>query len=156
MPIAPAGVPPDAAPSPITLFRPAQQSVPLVFASAHSGRDYPADFIAAGLTEQQGVNMNELYQIDVMSADNTARLRKEEILMALASIYAQQLQEIYQMQIARIPTQFNDASAVEGGARMNRYTLTVAVNALYTKEKAAAYYDTFQSPDIRVDTDTEA
>ena len=59
MPIAPAGVPPDAAPSPITLFRPAQQSVPLVFASAHSGRDYPADFIAAARLDALALRRSE-------------------------------------------------------------------------------------------------
>ena len=47
MPITPAPVTADGAFSPFTLSRPAQQSVPLVFASAHSGRDYPADFVAA-------------------------------------------------------------------------------------------------------------
>ena len=47
MPIAPAAVTANTPPPPIMLLRPAQQTVPLVFASAHSGRDYPADFLAA-------------------------------------------------------------------------------------------------------------
>ncbi len=38
---------PEAAPLPILLARPERQSVPLVFVSAHSGRDYPAEFVAA-------------------------------------------------------------------------------------------------------------
>lgn len=35
-----------AASAPYTLYRPARQTVPLVFASPHSGQDYPADFVA--------------------------------------------------------------------------------------------------------------
>jgi N-formylglutamate deformylase len=46
LPIAPASTL-DATSPPITLFQPEQQTVPLVFVSAHSGRDYPAEFVAA-------------------------------------------------------------------------------------------------------------
>ena len=46
LPIAPASAL-DAASPPITLFHPERQTVPLVFVSAHSGRDYPAEFVAA-------------------------------------------------------------------------------------------------------------
>jgi N-formylglutamate deformylase len=37
---------PEPTSSPIQLFQPVQQTVPLVFASPHSGRDYPAQFVA--------------------------------------------------------------------------------------------------------------
>jgi N-formylglutamate deformylase len=37
---------PEPTSSPIQLFQPGQQTVPLVFASPHSGRDYPAQFVA--------------------------------------------------------------------------------------------------------------
>lgn len=39
--------PPDAGSRAFDLLRPAQHSVPLVFVSAHSGRDYSTDFLAA-------------------------------------------------------------------------------------------------------------
>lgn len=112
--------------------------------------------VQAGMLETQQVQVNELYQIDIMSADTSARRRKEEIVMALASVYAQQLQEKYQMSLARIPSSFVDVSDVEGAARMNRYSMTVAVNALYTKAKAAEYYDNIPSPEVWVDKKPEA
>lgn len=109
-----------------------------------------------GLTEIQEVAMNELYQIDIMSADLTARARKEELILAMTSIFAQQQCEKYQMNIASIPQNFMDASDVEGSARLTRYTMTIAVNALYKKIKAAPYYDQYPSPEIWVDTKPEA
>ena len=56
------------APPPVTLFRPAQQSVPLVFASAHSGRDYPADFIAAARLDALTLRRSEDGFVDELFA----------------------------------------------------------------------------------------
>lgn len=59
MPVAPTALTPDLPSSPITLFRPARQSVPLVFASAHSGRDYPADFVASARLDPLALRRSE-------------------------------------------------------------------------------------------------
>ena len=59
MPVAPAAVSPDAAPPPILLLRPLRQSVPLVFASAQSGRDYPAEFVAAARLDALALRRSE-------------------------------------------------------------------------------------------------
>ncbi len=58
---------PLAAP-PLRLVRPAQQSVPLVFASAHSGRDYPADFIAAARLDALALRRSEDGFVDELFA----------------------------------------------------------------------------------------
>lgn len=59
LPIAPAADTADAIPPPFMLFRPAQQTVPLVFASAHSGRDYPAAFLAAARLDALALRRSE-------------------------------------------------------------------------------------------------
>jgi N-formylglutamate deformylase len=43
----PSPIPSSLAPPGVVVRRPEQQTLPLVFASPHSGRDYPADFLAA-------------------------------------------------------------------------------------------------------------
>jgi hypothetical protein len=94
-----------------------------------------------GINETQSVSMLEMIQIDVMSVDSSARLNKEQVIMALHSDYAQKAMELNLIQIARIPGQFNDVSGVEGTAMLNRYTMMINVLAVYTKTKAVDYYD---------------
>ena len=96
-----------------------------------------------GLDEVQDVSVLQMIQIDVMSANSEARTRCMEVVMALASTYAKQQMDKYQISIASHPGAFVDASEVEGTARMNRYTTTVMVNALYKKTKAIDFYGTF-------------
>jgi len=43
----------------LTVLAPGQRTVPLVFASPHSGRDYPADFVAASKLDPQGLRRSE-------------------------------------------------------------------------------------------------
>jgi len=45
--------------APLALLRPARQSVPLVFASPHSGRDYSAEFLAAARLDASGLRRSE-------------------------------------------------------------------------------------------------
>jgi len=57
----------------------------------------------------------------IMSQNNDARARRQEILFALNSTRAEQLQEKYGFKIANLPTTFNDTSYVEGASRLTRY-----------------------------------
>ena len=98
-----------------------------------------------GMNQIQQVVMHYLIQIDVMSYDAAARTRKEEIILALRSPYAEQAQGLNNMQIARIPESFVNASTLEATAMLNRFTMTVPVTALVTKTKVIEYYDTFQA-----------
>ena len=86
-------------------------------------------------------------QIDVMSFDNSSRDRKEEIAMALGSIYAQQVQERYQCQVARLPGPFLDTSFIEGSGILKRFTSNISVTALFSKEKVVEYFDQFSKPE---------
>lgn len=97
------------------------------------------------INEIQQAAMHHVIQIDLMSFDSSARTRKEEIIMALRSIYSQQQQELNTIQIARIPGEFINASSLEDTKILNRFTMTITVKSLYTKTKAAPYYDSFQN-----------
>lgn len=94
-----------------------------------------------GINETQNVSMLEMVQIDLMSIDLSARLNKEQVILALHSDYAQKVMELNRMQIARIPGQFNDVSSVEGHAILTRFVMTINVLSVYTKTKAVDYYD---------------
>lgn len=101
-----------------------------------------------GLNEVQEGVAAETHQIDVFSRDNSALLRRFEVLLALRSYYSQQLQEKNNFQIARIPGNFVNTSDAEGGSNLNRFTLTISCQVWYRKTKVLAspsgdYYDDF-------------
>lgn len=98
--------------------------------------------------EHQEVAMRHVIQTDILSFNGEARTRKEEVLMALRSMYSQQQQEKYLISIARIPSDFVDASTLEETKLLNRFTITVPVAALHTKVKAAPYYDKFKTVEV--------
>ena len=103
----------------------------------------------AGMNEIQQVTMLYHIQIDMMSFGPDARTRKEEIFQALRSLAAQTAMETWNMQIARMPGVFVDASSLEATKMLNRYTITIAVTALLTKTKAVQeYYDQFPTPEV--------
>jgi hypothetical protein len=85
---------------------------------------------------QQSAVMHDV-RIEMMSYDNEARVRKEEPGLALASIFSQQLQEQYRVQIGRAQKPVN-ASDTEVTGRLFKYVTHVNVTALHQKVKAAA------------------
>ena len=96
------------------------------------------------VVETQQVVMLYHIQIDIMSFDASARTRKEEIYQALRSLFAQSQMEINNVQVARMPAAFVDASSLEATKMLNRYTMTIAVTALLTKEISGVdNYDQF-------------
>lgn len=97
-------------------------------------------------TEQSDVNMQEHYTVRLFSRSTLALQRKEEVLMALASIYSQQQQESNSFRI--FPTMnIQDVSEVEASARLYRFDIDVVVMAWYSKSKIQEYYN---SLDVQV------
>jgi hypothetical protein len=99
-----------------------------------------------GMTEIQSITILYTIQIDVMAfsdddGTNQARSRKEEVAMAVNSVYSQQNQEENQMQISRQPGPFRDTSFLESTEFLQRYTTDVRVTAATTKTKPADYYN---------------
>jgi N-formylglutamate deformylase len=60
--------PPTTLPEPFTLALPDPQTVPVVFASPHSGRDYPADFVADARLDQLSLRRSEDGFVDELFA----------------------------------------------------------------------------------------
>jgi len=99
---------------------------------------------------QQATMLHEI-RIEICSFGPSARTRKEEVAMALGSIFAQQTMEKYQCQVARMPGPAVNASDTEATARLLRFTTTVNVTALHTKVKGVDYYDKFNVRGIYTD-----
>jgi N-formylglutamate amidohydrolase len=53
---------------PIVLLRPARQTIPVIFASPHSGRTYPDDFLAAARLDPLGLRRSEDSFVDELFA----------------------------------------------------------------------------------------
>lgn len=97
------------------------------------------------LNEVQLLAQQEVVQVDMWSYDNSARLRRIDIIFALTGTAAQQLAEINAFQIGRIPASFVDVSEVEGAKRLNRYALTFNVLRGYKKTTEAQSFDNFDN-----------
>lgn len=97
--------------------------------------------------EQETVKMlaREEYAINILSKDSSARMRKEEVLMALNSTYSEQQQELYEFKIAQIPSGFTNVSELEGAGMLNRFVINIAVLAWYSKTKEIPYFDQFSN-----------
>ncbi len=100
-------------------------------------------FIGEDETEVQDVNMLEHITVGVFSRNRTATQRKEEVLMAILSSYAQGLQEKYAFKIARAGS-IEDLSALEGTAMLKRYDIDLTVFAWYTKTISPDYFSSYR------------
>jgi hypothetical protein len=92
--------------------------------------------------------------IDIISRGPAARDRKEEVLLALNSIYAQQQQAANSLFFARLPaigTGFINLSEVDGAAIPYRYRITVNMQYTFTKVKAAPFYSQFDPVEVAAD-----
>jgi len=58
---------PEASP-PVVVLRPTEQTVPLVFASPHSGRNYPPEFVASARLDMHGLRRSEDSFVDELFA----------------------------------------------------------------------------------------
>lgn len=82
--------------------------------------------------------------VDIMSFDSSARTRKEEVLWALKSYEAISLMEQYQMRFASTPGAFVPVQTLEETKQLNRYRITVGVNAIWRQTKTTPFYDSLQ------------
>lgn len=112
--------------------------------------DFVTDVDDAGImSEVQQIVNAETMQVDILSSDPKALVRRAEIAMALGSIYSKQVQEKNQFKIFTRPQSFVNTSSAEGGSFINRMTTTFVCHVLYSKEKVLQsplgdYYDDFK------------
>jgi hypothetical protein len=97
-----------------------------------------------GLIEYQSVHSLANLAVDVFSRGSGARDMRDQILMALNSTYAQQVQEKYGFQIARNSFQVTNTSEVEGVAELTRYSISFNVTYMSETNKSIEYFDTFE------------
>lgn len=101
----------------------------------------------SGLDALQVVNMLATLEIDIISRGPGARDRKEEVVLALNSIYAQSQQETNSFYIGKIPpsARFLNLSNIDGAAIPYRYKIAVNMQYAVTKRKAVPYFDNFEA-----------
>lgn len=104
-----------------------------------------------GMIEVQSANMMAMLQIDAISRDTSALLRKEEILMALNSTYAESQQELNSFKIGTLPTGFVNVSQIDGAAIPYRFSISVNMQYTISKTRQISYFDTFQPVEVTTD-----
>lgn len=104
-----------------------------------------------GLNEEQSANFFSTLQVDIFSKSTEAIERKEEVILALKSIYAQQQMEANCFFIAPISSGFVNLSQVDGSAIPYRYSISVNIQYMIKKTKAAPYFDNFEEDEILTD-----
>lgn len=82
--------------------------------------------------EIQTVNMFEKIVVGVFSRTREAIRRKEEVLMAFSSSYAQLMQETWSFKVSRNAS-IEDLSVLEGNAMLRRFDIEFSVFAWYQK-----------------------
>lgn len=110
----------------------------------------PADEGVEGAQEKISMLNRESYTINVISKNDEARQKKEEVVMSLNSNYSQDQQGLYQFKIANLSDSFTNVSELEGAGMLNRFAITVNLLAFYDKTLNTSYYDTFTN-EIEID-----
>lgn len=90
--------------------------------------------------EKFSQNFKQDVIVSVISKDKSARTLANRVVMALTSIYSQQLQEKYSCHIARIG-HMTDASFLEETDMLTRMDVSVNVISWDSYEKSADYYE---------------
>lgn len=105
-----------------------------------------------GMNQIQSVNMLSTLDIDIISRGPDARDRKEEVLLAINSVYSQQQQSANSFLIGRLPagSRFINLSAIDGAAIPYRYRISINIQYAKTITQQAQHFDTFDSPEIAI------
>ena len=96
----------------------------------------------------QSVNKRAVLQIDLWSRSMEAVNRKEEIIMALVSRYAESQMENCAFKIGRIPSNFVNLSSEEGSAIPYRFNISIPIQYYIEKRKEISFYENFESVNI--------
>ena len=99
-------------------------------------------------TVTQSATFRTMLSLDIMSKSTLAVDRKEEVVMALASVYAEQQQELNAFSIGKLPTNLVPLSEGEGAAIPYRFNFSVSLQYSVRKTKAVPYFDNFSDADL--------
>lgn len=97
--------------------------------------------------ELQSINIQSTLGIDIMSRSTDALFRKEEVIMALNSDYAESQQEANSFLIGKIPpgAEFTNLSNIDGAAIPYRFHIGCNLQYFVRKTVAVPSYGTFQT-----------
>lgn len=98
---------------------------------------------AGEYTEIKELIVSDNIQIDLHSSNEEARVRRFEVVAALESAYAKQMQEKWHCRIFEIPQGFTNTSSAEGSSQLYRYSLTITVQYKRLYAQSADYYNQF-------------
>lgn len=101
--------------------------------------------------EIQSVNMHVNCNIDLISRDTSALDRKEEVIMALNSIYSRQQQGLNSFRVFPLSNAFQNLSNIDGAAIPYRYNISVNIQYFTVKSAVSEYYNDFSlaDPDVK-------
>jgi hypothetical protein len=92
---------------------------------------------------QESITMltREEYLINIISKNDEARQRKEEVILSINSNFSKNKQELYQFKIANLSNSFLNVSELEGAGIVNRFAINISVLAYYNNTINTDYYD---------------
>lgn len=125
-----------------------------VAVSIVSGKPYSNNkkYIDQGgkLLSVQTMQLQEMININIMSASDRVLRRRHEVMMAFGSDYGQSKQVDNGFNISRIPLSINNISEIEGGRIPYGFNVSVAIQYGVSKIKEISYYDDFEEPVINL------
>lgn len=91
----------------------------------------------------QSISVQDVIEVNIYSENFEALENKEDVPFALSSNYSLMLQEAFGFRVAKIPTQINNISGIDGPSIPYRFNFTF--NLLYSKNriKSVEHYDSF-------------
>lgn len=101
--------------------------------------------------EVQSVNMSAAIDIRIMSRSLEAVERKEEIAMALKSMYAQRQMAANSFYVSPLPMPMANLSEVDGAAIPYQFTVPCAIQYFVKKVKSAQYFDKFEDVEVEIE-----
>lgn len=106
-----------------------------------------------GTTQVQWTSFASTISLDIMSRSAQARDRKEEMVMAFNSQYAEQQMELNSFRLFPITNSFVNLSQLDGAAIPYRFQISATIQYFVSKHSPLNYYSSFdESPVISGNT----
>ena len=111
-----------------------------------TSRNY--SIVGTNYLETTTLQAEEMYSIEIFSRDSSARLNKEQIILALASNYSIQQQELYNFRIASVAERINNISSQDGGSMLNRFVIDTRLITWYQNTQSVNYFNRYPTTQI--------
>lgn len=96
-------------------------------------------------------NFLSMIDINIQSRGPSAMYRKEEVILALMSVYSRQQQELNSFSIGRISTNFISLSNLDGSAIPYRYVISMMMQYAVSSTKNVEFYNDFPDVELLID-----